>query len=199
MDIPVGSFSSTDYAHAALLIDAGYKAAEQSRAALLRYALDADGWKAYLDARESRRSPQPGLLRQVRVEGDEPGAVRQVLDDMKPIEGQPISPASTLDALKRIQSNGGIAATWETFVLQGTPASSSAPTADAPTPDTGILVRLSNDSTGPPYLLISPELAAATSNISRGEMTFRLVDQNFGGFGSEFRGDARIGYEAGEV
>jgi hypothetical protein len=43
------------------VIDAGYKAAEQNRAALLRYALDADGWKAYLAARESRRSPQPGI------------------------------------------------------------------------------------------------------------------------------------------
>jgi NTE family protein len=42
--------------------------------------------------------------------------------------------------------------------------------------------------------LISPELAAATSNISRGEMTLRLVDQYLGGFGSELRGNARIGY-----
>ena len=60
VNVPVGSFSATDYAHAAQLIDAGYKAAEQNRAALLRYALDADGWKAYLAARESRRRPQPG-------------------------------------------------------------------------------------------------------------------------------------------
>ncbi len=69
INVPIGSFSPTDYAHAVALIDAGYKAAEQNRAALLRYALDADGWKAYLAARESRRSPQPGILLQVRVEG----------------------------------------------------------------------------------------------------------------------------------
>lgn len=182
--VPVASFSGMDYAKAAQLIDAGYKAAEQNRAALLRYALDADGWKAYLAARESRRRPQPGLLRQLRVEGGEPGAVREVRGDLKPIEGLPITPATTLNALKGIQSNGGISATWETF----------APAPAESAPDTGLLVHLSNDRTGPPYLLLSPSFAAATSNISRGEMTLRLVDQNLGGFGSELRGNASLGY-----
>jgi NTE family protein len=201
VNVPVGSFSTTDYAHAAQLIDAGYKAAEQSRAALLRYALDADGWKAYLAARESRRRPPPGVLRQVRVEGPkpglEPGAVREVLADLKPLEGKPIAPATTLGALRDVQSNGGVTATWETFA----PASPSAAppalgssTAGPPAPDTGLLIRLSNSRSGPPYLLISPELGAATSNISRGEMTLRFIDQNLGGFGSELRATARIGY-----
>ncbi len=61
-------------------------------------------------------------------------------------------------------------------------------------PDTGILVHLSQDRIGPPYLLISPEFAAATSNITRGEITLRLVDQNLGGYGSELRASARVGY-----
>jgi NTE family protein len=194
INVPTGSFSATDYTRAAQLIDAGYKAAEQSRTALLRYALDDSGWKTYLAARESRRRPSPGLLRQLRVEGGEPGAVRQVLADMKPLEGQPIAPATTIDALKRIQSNGGISATWETFAPQPAPSASGAPNSGSPAPDSGILVHLSKDRTGPPYLLISPELASSTSNISRAEMTLRLVDQNLGGFGSELRANARIGY-----
>jgi NTE family protein len=192
VSVPVASFSGMDYGKAGQLIDTGYKAAEQNRAALLRYALDADGWKAYLSARESRRRPQPGLLRQVRVEGGEPGAIREVRSDLKPIEGKPITPTSTRNALKDIQSNGGISAAWETF----TPATKE-PAAAQPAPiapDTGLLVHLSNDRTGPPYLLISPAFAAATSNISRGEVTLRLVDQNLGGFGSELRGEASLGY-----
>ena len=196
INIPVGSFSGTDYAQAAGLIDAGYKAAEQNRAALLRYALDADGWKAYLTARESRRRLPPGALLQVRVEGPEPGpepgAVREVLRDLKPLEGRPIVPATTLAALKPVQSNGEITADWETFAPA--PSASVPSTSAVPVPDTGLLVHLSSDRTGPPYLLISPELAAATSNITRGEITLRLVDQNLGGFGSELRANARIGY-----
>jgi NTE family protein len=188
--VPVGAFSATDYARAGPLIDAGYKAAEQNRAALLRYALDADGWKAYLAARESRRRPQPGVLLDVRVEGGKPGAVREVIRDLKPIEGQPITPAATLNALKPVQSNGEIFANWETFAPA--PSASAPPSSGAP--DTGLLVRLSGDRIGPPYLLVSPELAAATSNITRGELTLRLVDQDLGGFGSELRANARIGY-----
>ena len=198
IDVPVARFSTTDYVHAAPLIEAGYKAAERSRAALMRYALDDQGWKAYLAARESRRAPQPGLLRQVRVGGglgSESGAVRAVRADLKPIEGKPIAPVTISNALKSIQSNGGITATWETFAPAPTSTAASAPaTAAKPTPDTGLLVRLSNDRTGPPYLLITPELAAATSNITRGEVTLRFIDQNLGGFGSELRANARVGY-----
>jgi NTE family protein len=192
--IPVGSFSGADYSRAAQLIDVGYKAAEQNSAVLLRYALDQQGWNAYLAARDSRRLPQPGLLRQVRAEGPkpgpDPGAVREVLHDMKPLDGRPIAPSAALDAIKRVQSNGGIAATWETF----SPAPASAAASAAPTPDTGILVHLSPDRIGPPYLLLSPELAAATSNVNRGEVTLRLIDQNLGGFGSELRATVRVGY-----
>ena len=202
VSVPVGNFSTTDYAHGAALIDIGYKAAEQNRAALLRYALDEDSWKAYLAARASRRRPEPGVLRQVRVEDSNPspepsqesGAVREVLADLKPLEGKPISPAGTLDALRPVQSNGGIAATWETFSPAPAPGSSAPPASNPPAPDTGLLVRLSNDRIGPPYLLISPELAAATSNVTRGEMTLRFIDQNLGGYGSELRANARIGY-----
>ena len=194
--IPVGGFSGADYARAAQLIDAGYKAAEQNSAVLLRYALDQEGWNAYVAARDSRRLPQPGVLSEVRVEGPkpgpEPGAVHEVIHDMKPLDGQPIAPATTIAALKRVQSSGGIAATWETFSPASAPASAAAP--GAPTPDTGILVRLNPDRIGPPYLLISPELAAATSNINRGEITLRLVEQNLGGFGSELRATGRVGY-----
>jgi NTE family protein len=194
INVPVGSFTGADYAKAAQLIDTGYKAAEQSRAALLPYALNDQDWKAYVDARESRRRDQPGLLKQVRVEGGDPGAQRQVADDMKPIENQPITPASTLDALKRIQSNGGYGATYETF--GAAPAASTTPISSPRpgVPDTGVLVRLSKDPIGPPYLLVGPAMSATTSNISRMELNLRLVDQNLGGFGSELRTSARVGY-----
>ncbi len=188
--VPVGRFSAADYAKAAQLIDAGYQAAERSRDALLRYALDSQGWNVYLVARGGRRGAQPGVLRQVRVEGGEPGANRQVLSDMKPLQGEPISPAATLNALKTIQSNGGYAATYETF--GPAPATGSTP---VPTPATGILVRLSKDTIGPPYLLVGPDLAAATSNITRMALNLRLVDQNLGGFGSELRAGAQLGYK----
>ncbi len=191
IDIPISDFSSTDYskANAERLIQAGYQAAEQSRAALLAYSLDDQGWKAYVAARDSRRLATPGNLRQVLVEGSVPAARREVLADFKPLHAQPITAAQTLNALKPIQSNGDLSATYETFAP---PPNTAVP--NTGNPDTGILVRLTNDPIGPPYLLVGGDLAAETSNIARGEINFRLVDQNLGGFGSELRSTARLGY-----
>jgi NTE family protein len=195
--VPVARFSSTDYAKGNELIDAGYKAAEANRDALLRYALDDRGWKAYLAARDLRRLAQPGILRQVRVSGGLSGAQLQVLRDLKPLQDQPISPAKTLDALKPIQSNGEYSATYQTFGPPSAAFGATPPTTanqGANGPDTGILVHLTEDPTGPPYLLIGPDLAAETSNITRMELDLRLVDQDLGGFGSELRANAQVGF-----
>jgi len=196
VNVPVGGFSGTDYARAAQLVEVGYKAAEANRAALLRYALDDKGWKTYIEARTSRSRSQLGPLLEVRVNGGEPDAEREVLSDLKPLKGKPITPDATIAALQQIQSNGVYAANWESYNPKAAPEGSKPETATSgsPTPDTGLLIQLRRDPTGPPFLLLSPELAAATSNITRGEMALRLVDQDFGGFGSELRVDARIGY-----
>lgn len=197
--VPVGSFSSLDYSKAQELIDAGYKAAEANRSALLLHALNDADWAAYLAARQSRKGPAPGNLRQVQIDGAGPAAVRQVQAAFKPLEGQPISPARTLSALNPIQSNDVYGAHYSTFAPPPASPSQAAPAAganplDAGVPDTGIKVRLGKGLTGPPYLLIGPDLTAATSNVTRGIMTLRFVDQNLGGFDSEFRAQARLGY-----
>jgi NTE family protein len=201
VNVHVGKFSTVDYAKSNELIDAGFQAAEENRAALLPYALDDPGWKAYLAARDLRLRDQPGLLRpavlaQVKVEGGDAGAQQLVLAELKSLQAQPISPARTLDALKPIQSNGDYSATYETFAPPHAAAvpTPSAAAADSSSPDAGILVRLTKDPIGPPYILIGPDLAAETSNITRAEINLRLVDQNLGGFGSELRASARIGY-----
>jgi len=82
-----------------------------------------------------------------------------------------------------------LSATYGTFAP---PPNTAVP--NTSNPDTGILVRLTKDPIGPPFLLIGGDLAAETSNIARGEINFRLVDQNLGGFGSELRSTARLGY-----
>jgi NTE family protein len=187
ISVPTGKLSTTDYDKAAAFIQVGYQAAEANRMALLRYALDEAGWKTYLADRESRRRVRPGLVRQVKVEGGEPGAHREVLHDMKPLDGQTATPDRILNALKPIQSNGGLSATYEAF----TPSQHAGNSAVS---DSGILVRLGKDPSGPPYLLFGLAMAAETSNINRGEFTFRFVDQNLGGFGSELRANALFGY-----
>ncbi len=190
--VPLNKFSGGDYAKADRLIQAGYLAADQNSAALLRYAVNDRDWAAYLAARQNRVLAGPGALRQVKVEGGSAAANSAVLTDMKPLVGKPITPAATLDALKPIQSNGGYGATYSTIAPAA--GSSAVGTPGSAPDDTGVFVHLSKDPTGPPYLVIGPELAAATSNITRTDINLSLVDQNLGGFGSELRATAELGY-----
>lgn len=192
VSVPLDEYTSTDYVKSAQIVQAGYDAAEKNRAALLKYALNNADWQAYIDARNARIHPPPGMLRSVVVKGGSAGATRTVLADMKPLEGLPITPAATIAALKLIQSNGGYSAGFETFTPQT--AGSTAIRTPGSGRDTGILVKLTKDTIGPPYLIIGPEVAASTSNISRGELNFRVVDQNLGGFGSEGRATIEVGY-----
>ncbi len=126
--------------------------------------------------------------------GGAAGAMDEVKRDFAPIAGKPIDPASTIKALKPIQSNGGYSATYETFAAP--PASPNPPGGESKFafPTQVCLVRLDPDQTGPPYLLVGPALAAETSNITRMAINMRFVDQNLGGFGSELRATARVGY-----
>jgi NTE family protein len=179
--VPIAGFSPTDYAKPKELIDAGYQAAEKSRDALLPYALDEQAWKIYQAARESRSARQRGAFRQVRVVGGGPETQQAVERELKPLEGEIVSPAATLKALERFQSNGGYSATYETFGMGAAG-------------EDGILVHVTKDPTGPPFLMIAPEIAAVTSNVTRQEVTLRMIDQNLGGFGSELRANARVGY-----
>lgn len=187
ISIPVGGYSGTDYNKGGQLIREGYLAAERNRAALLRYALTPDGWSAYLAARQARLRPRPGLLRAVRVEGGTVEARASAAADVNALKGESITPATTLTALKPIQSNGDYSAVYATYLsLPPSPGTT-------PVPDDALLVRLTRDPIGPPYLLLAPVIAAATSNPERVALDLRLIDQDLGGFGSELRATARLG------
>jgi NTE family protein len=201
ISVPVSEYSPADYSKGGQLIREGYLAAEANRAALLRYALSDEQWAAYLADRESRRFKSPGVLRQVRAEGGAAGAQKQVMRDSAALLGQQISPAKTLDALNHVQADGVYSATYQTFAAPPAPASAATPAsttetsdADRNSVDAGILVHLRKDPAGPPYLLVGPDLAAETSNVMRAELNLRFVDQNLGGYGSELRANADLGY-----
>jgi len=186
IDVPLGKYATTDYDKAAQLIQAGYNAAEQNRDALLRYALNDTGWRTYLAARNSRLQPVPGILRAVRVQGGSIGAKQEVERDLKRAENKPASSQAILEGLKDVQAGGELEATFETFALRDANPS--------PTPDDGILVHIHPQQGGPPFLLVGPDVVASTSNITRENLALRFIDQGIGGFGSEFRASARVGY-----
>jgi NTE family protein len=186
-----GKFSTGDYTKASELIATGYAAAEKNRAALIRYALDEDGWAAYLADRRRRERPQPATLQVVKVEGGSDGAERAVRADVSKLQGKPIEAPTLSRSLRGVQGNGAYQADFETFAPQ---VSDPSDRLRASAPDTGVLVRLTNVRNGPPFLLFGDDFTAMSSNVARNTADMRLIAQNLGGFGSELRADLRFGF-----
>jgi NTE family protein len=194
-------FTTMDYNKAQQLMDAGYKSANDQAGSLLRYALSDADWASYLAARRGRMRARPGRLQILRVEttavaaGSE-GAEKEVALDLAPLKKQPIDAAAITKDLRKVQANGSYEAAFETFSEAAPGPVNAGATGVSPsaTPDTGVLVRLNPIPNGPPFLLIGADLSAQNSNVTRAGFDFRLIDQNLGGFGSELRGDLRLGF-----
>ncbi|HEX3940398.1 MAG TPA: patatin-like phospholipase family protein [Acidobacteriaceae bacterium] len=182
-------FSVTDYGKANQLVDAGYAAAEASRNELLKYRLNDADWAAYLAAREARRAPHPGRFEMLRIEGGSPAAQAAVRHDLAPLKKQPIDQEKVFDALSQVEASGSYEAGFATFPQQAASVDNT-----SAAPDTGVLVHLVPVRNGPPFLIVGADISAENSNVTRGTADFRLVDQDLGGFGSEFRGDLRLGF-----
>jgi len=186
-----GNFSTADYNKAPELIAAGYAAAENNSAALKKYALNDEEWKAYITDRRGRERPQPSTLRVVKIEGGTPGAQDAAQADVSTLKGQQIDAVTLSNSLRQVRGNGAYQANFETFAPD---ISNPSDRMDAVGPDTGVLVRLSKVRNGPPFLLLGPDMTGMNSNVARGAVNLRLIDQDFGGYGSELRADLRFGF-----
>ncbi len=196
-----GALTTTNYDKAQQLIDAGYKAAERQRAQLIRYALTDADWETYLATRKARIHRQPGLLQALRVETTgvaqgAAGAERQVAFNLAPLKEEPIEPRQIADRLSLVEASGSYVAAFETFLNAAPEPGATPQPVPSPTaaPDDGVLVRLTPARSSKTSLMVGFDLSAETSNVTRTEFDFRAVDQNVGGFGSELRGDLRLGF-----
>jgi NTE family protein len=184
-------FSTGDYNKSSELIAVGYAAAETNRAALRKYALDDKEWVAYVADRQSRERSRPSTFEVVKIEGGTSAAQAAVQADVNKLKGQPIEPATLSKSLRQVQGNGAYQTNFETFA-PGVPAPSDRIVATSP--DTGVLVRLSDVRNGPPFLMFGADMTAMNSNVTRSTVDLRLIDQDFGGYGSELRADLRFGF-----
>lgn len=185
------TFTTTDYDKAKQLIAEGYKAAESQKEQVLPYRLSEDGWLAYLRDRQARIAPQPGKLRNLRVEGGSESARKGVEKSLASLEGRPIDASAINTDLHRVEGAGNREASFETFQPE---PNNGLTHGEQEAPDTGVIVHLGESRNGPPFLMIGGDLTAVTSNVTRNNLDMRLVDQDLGGYGSELRADVRFGF-----
>ena len=112
---------------------------------------------------------------------------------LTPLLGKPLSDASVTHALRAVQGSGSYNALFETFSTAHPQAVAAAAAVSGP--DTGVLVRLSHVRNGPPFCSSGPTSPPSPQNVTpQHRSTFRFIDQDVGGFGSELRADLRLGF-----
>ncbi len=183
----VSGFSDGDYLKAKELAVRGYEAAERHREELLRYAVSEDRWTAYLAARAAKRPGPPGNLLRVRVKAPNDSVARAVQRMFLPLVGKPTDTKAIDALLDDIRADGRFEADYTIAYEAGNPghANSEQPI---------VLVTVTNQKTGPPFLLLGANVQAQTTGVTRATVEGILLDQDFGGYGSELRVHAKVGF-----
>jgi NTE family protein len=183
----VNGFTDTDYLKAKDLAARGYEAAESQKDALLQYAVSDSQWAAYLAQRAARRPGPVGSLLRVRVKAPNESVTRAVERKFMPLVNQPTNPTAIEAVLNDIRSDGRYDADY-TIGYEQHDASSSI--SDRPT----MLVTVTDKKTGPPFLIVGANVEAQTTGVTRATLEGIFLDQDLGGYGSELRAHAKVGF-----
>jgi NTE family protein len=177
--VDVAGFKSLDWRRSAELIEQGYKAAEQKRDELLRYAVDDAAWQAWLAARKARRRDGAIVPKYIETSGITDGDAAIIKRRLSHHLGQPLDVAAlekdvaTLSGLDRYQ-----ALLWQ---LTGPP--------DNP----GVQIRARSKVYGPPFMMLGVNLENTTSSGFRVGLAGRYLAFDQFGPRSELRIDGTIG------
>ncbi len=171
----VSKFTAGDYLKSDELAQVGYAAAEKQKAALMKYALDDAAWQQYVATRASRMHGVPGNVEAVTVEAPNASVKRVVEEYFRSVQGAPLDTRKIEAILDRIRSDGRYEADY----------SLEYPEDDISRPHVRVMV--TDQSTGPPFLLLGGSVLAETGSIARASLKARILDQDLGGYGSELR------------
>jgi NTE family protein len=177
----INGFSVADYLKGTDLAKRGYEAAEQHKHELLKYAVTDAQWQRYLATRISKQRGAPRPLLRVRVRAPNDNVTHAVEHLFQPLVGQPIDTKVIEARLDQVRSNGHYDADYNVVYDK----------ASGPTVNVNIVQK----KNGPPFVLVGTNILAETGNdITRGTLEAIFLDQDFGGYGSELRGNIKVGF-----
>ena len=188
----VTQFSVTDFDKADVLIKAGYAAADAQRNRLLMYALSDTEWSSYKADLESRRRPPPVRIETVRMDDPDNVGSKLLTARADKLRDKAFSQDDTEALVSDVRGEGALDAYYSTFRTLHPDDNTTASHKDAG--DNGIVVHLRPNREGPPYLLFGTDIVAMNANVTNVTFKARIVDENFGGYGSELRSDLLLGY-----
>ena len=189
----ITGFTATDYLKGTDLAKRGYDAAEQHKDELLPYAVTEDQWQQYLTARIAKQRGAPGPLLRVRVKAPNDNVTRVVEQKFMPLVGQPVDTKLIEARLDEVRSDGRYDADFN-IIYESARNTTGPPPVGTTAPRPTVIVNILEKKTGPPFLLVGTNIMATTGNdITRGTLEMTFLDQDVGGYGSELRGNVKIG------
>ena len=178
----VSGFGAADYLKTVSLAARGYAAAEAQKAALMKYAVSDEQWVEYLAQRRAKRRGPAGSVLRVRVKAPNADLTRAVEETFQPLVGKPVNTTAIDKLLDEVRSDGRYDADYS--VAYEAPADTQP----------SILVTVADKKIGPPFFLVGANVEAQTGGVTRATLEGILLDQDFGGYGSELRTHIKAGF-----
>lgn len=178
----ITGFGQADYLKTAKLARVGYDAAESQKDQLLKYALNQADWDEYLAHRRAKERGPAGSVVLVKIKAPNESVKEAVERKFGPLVNQPVNTDQVEGLLADVRSDGRYDADY---------------TVGYDSPDSTrpiLLVTVSDKKTGPPFMDLGLNLAAQTGGVTRATISTILLDQDFGGYGSELRAKIDFGF-----
>ena len=189
----VSGFGPSDFLKTRALAMRGYQAAESHKAELIKYALNDQQWSDYLAERTSRLPGPPGSVLHVHVKAPNQQVAGAVQRSFLPIVNKPVDAKSIEALLDQVRSDGRYDADY-TVGYETKPDPDVSPSQLAAANRPVVQVTISDKRNGPPFLEIGANVEAQAGGVTRGTLEAIFVDQDLGGYGSEFRANIKVGF-----
>jgi NTE family protein len=179
ISVPLGEFTSVDYAKSEPIMQRGYEAAKAKARMLEAFALNDADWAAYLQARKARERSELPVPQFVKTEGTGEREAVDVARYLKNIPGKPMEPEKLDAALTRLTGVGRFnsASYWLTE-HDG---------------KAGLLVRVVEKNDAPPMFQTAFEVDGSQAGNVDFTTGTRFTFMDVAGYRSEWRTDLLLG------
>jgi NTE family protein len=183
ISVPLGDFSSFDYARADEMIKVGYAAAQSKASVLSAFSLNDDDWREYVAHRDSRKRTKLPAPQFIEVPGATPEIAALIRNNLAGVIGQPLD-AQTLDTQLNILTGLGRFSSlgYQIVDKDGKP---------------GISINAVEKSYAPPVVRPLISLDGSDYDNPRFNVGARITFFDSGAFGRELRNDVILGSEYG--
>lgn len=180
ISVPLGGYTSTDYAQHDPIMQKGYDTAKSKAPLLDKFALSDADWRAYMQERDARMKTQTPTPQFIQVEGADTTQQRENIEHfLAPLAGKPLNIANLDQRLTRLTGLGRYDTAGFRYIERDG--------------QVGLQVIVSEKNYAPPTLQPGFEVDGSASEEVGFTMGARLTFLDVAGFRSEWRTDILFG------